>query len=100
MMQVLCHLDEAEPVLSKMARPAKTGGQIVVADFSEEGLALILRVHRAEEGTHQERINIKDPKKYLAARGFSKEARAEGYHNEVVWFRKPAPTTGPTEADG
>jgi hypothetical protein len=45
-------------------------------------------------------INIKDPKKYLAARGFSKEGRAEAYHNEVVWFRKPAPTTGPTEADG
>jgi 2-polyprenyl-3-methyl-5-hydroxy-6-metoxy-1,4-benzoquinol methylase len=100
MMQVLCHLDEAEPVLSKMARPVKPGGRIVVAEFSEEGLALIWRVHRAEEGTHQGRINIKDPKKYLAARGFSKEGRAEVYHNEVAWFRKPTPTAGPTEADG
>ena len=43
---------------------------------------------------------MKDAKKYLAARGFSKEMRAEAYHNEAVWFRKPAPTTGPKEADG
>jgi ubiquinone/menaquinone biosynthesis C-methylase UbiE len=67
MMLVLRHLDEAEPVLSKMARPVKPGGQIVVAEFSEEGFALIWRVHRAEEGTHQERHQYQRRQKMLGS---------------------------------
>lgn len=57
MMNVLHHLDRAEPVLAELARVVKPRGQIVISDFSEAGFAVVSRAHR-EGGIEHPRSGV------------------------------------------
>ena len=96
MMEVLHHLDDARPVLAEMARVVRPGGAIIVADFTEEGFALVASVHRADGQEHpRSRTTLAAAREFLASVGWLEEGQSEGHHNAVVWFRKPKlPGTG------
>ena len=51
-MDALHHFESGEPVLREMARVLKPSGRLVLADFSEEGFALVERIHSAEGHIH------------------------------------------------
>jgi ubiquinone/menaquinone biosynthesis C-methylase UbiE len=92
MMEVLHHLDDARPVLAEMARLVRPGGAIIVADFTEEGFALVASVHRADGQEHpRSRTTLAAAQEFLASVGWLEEGRSEGHHNAVVWFRKSKP---------
>jgi ubiquinone/menaquinone biosynthesis C-methylase UbiE len=87
MMEVLHHLDDARPVLAEMARLVRPGGAIVVADFTEEGFALVDAVHRADGVEHpRSPIGLQDAREFLSSLGWLEQGRSEAHHNAVVWF--------------
>jgi len=52
MLDVLHHLDDADPVLDEMLRVVKPGGTIMVSDFSQPGFGIIDQGHRDEGREH------------------------------------------------
>lgn len=52
MMNVLHHIEHAEPTLAELARVTRPAGRILLADFSEAGFELVSRVHREGGGEH------------------------------------------------
>jgi ubiquinone/menaquinone biosynthesis C-methylase UbiE len=87
MMNVLHHLDDAGPVLTEMARVVKRGGWIVVADFTEEGFALVARIHGAEGGQHpRSEVTPDTARSILAALGWRLGGEAQGHLQRVAWF--------------
>lgn len=90
MMGVLHHLEDARPVLAEMARLVRPDGTIVVADFTEEGFALVAAVHRADGYEHPRSAStLEDAKVLLPSLGWLEQGRGEAHHNHVVWFRRP-----------
>jgi ubiquinone/menaquinone biosynthesis C-methylase UbiE len=89
MMEVLHHLDDGAPVLSEMARLVKPGGKIIIADFSEEGFAMVSAIHRAEGHEHpRSNATLDNAASHLASLGFREGGRAEAHHNVAAWFAK------------
>jgi ubiquinone/menaquinone biosynthesis C-methylase UbiE len=89
MMEVLHHLDNARPVLTEMARLVRPGGAIVVADFTEEGFALVASVHRADGQEHpRSGSTLVGAQEFLASLDWLEQGRTEAHHNAVAWFRK------------
>ncbi len=87
MMEVLHHLDNARPVLLEMARLVRPGGKMIIADFSEEGFALVSRIHRAEGHEHpRSAVTLDAASETLAKLGFAEQARVEKHHNVAAWF--------------
>lgn len=87
MMDVLHHLDDVRPALAEMARPVKRHGRIVVADFNEEGFALVSRIHQAEGGWHpRSGITIATAQTVMAGLGRTLAGEAQGHLQHVVWF--------------
>lgn len=87
MMNVLHHLDGAGPALTEMARVVKRGGRIVVADFTEEGFALVARVHCAEGSSHPcSEVTADTARRILAGLGWRLGGEAQGHLQRVAWF--------------
>ncbi len=53
MLDVLHHLEDADPVLDEMLRVVRPGGLLMLADFSEPGFALVEKIHRSEGHEHE-----------------------------------------------
>jgi len=54
LVDALHHLDEGAPVFAEMARVVRhDGGRVVLAEFNDEGFAIVARVHESEGRTHQ-----------------------------------------------
>lgn len=89
MMDVLHHLAEPGPVLGEMVRVTAPGGIIVLADFDEEGFALVSRVHRAEGRDHpRTSTTVTSALTALRGRGLTELAKVRGHQHEVVVLRK------------
>lgn len=99
MMDVLHHLDDADPVLSEMARAVAPGGRIAVADFSEEGFELVARVHR-EEGREHPRsgVTLASAAEALRRAGARPAGTASAHQQDAAWF-EVAPTGQPGRAN-
>jgi ubiquinone/menaquinone biosynthesis C-methylase UbiE len=90
MMEVLHHLDDARPVLAEMSRLVRPGGAIVLADFTEEGFAMVASVHRADGREHpRSGSTLEGAQEFLCSLDWLEEGRAEAHHNAVAWFRRP-----------
>mgnify|MGYP001074002004 FL=1 len=89
MMAVLHHLHEPASVLRDMSRVVRTGGVLVVADFSEEGFELVSRVHREEGGDHPRcGITVDEAVAELERQGLRCIGRREGHSYLVAAFEK------------
>jgi ubiquinone/menaquinone biosynthesis C-methylase UbiE len=52
MMNVLHHLDDYRTILAEVSRVLMPGGKFVVADFTDEGFAILDRIHEGEGREH------------------------------------------------
>jgi ubiquinone/menaquinone biosynthesis C-methylase UbiE len=90
MMDVLHHLAEPGPVLREMVRVTAPGGIVVIADFDEEGFALVSRVHRAEGREHpRTSATVSLASKELQRGGVVSMATVRGHQHEVAVLGKP-----------
>jgi len=98
MMDVLHHLDEPVPVLLEMARVVRPGGVILIADFDEDGFALLSRVHRGEGREHpRTAATLSLALDELSNAGFCCAARANGYQHDVAVLQKQPEGKGSSE---
>ena len=89
MMDVLHHLDDAAPVAREMARVVRPHGKIVVADFTEDGFAMVAAIHRAEGREHtRSAVTVDAARICLAEVGWTLAGEDDGHMQRVAWFRK------------
>ena len=90
MMDVLHHLADPVPVLHEMARVLRRGGLALLADFDEEGFALVARVHRQEGGHHpRTATTVTLARDILLHAGFHCTRQTQGCLHDVVVLSKP-----------
>ncbi|MBN2575482.1 MAG: class I SAM-dependent methyltransferase [Deltaproteobacteria bacterium] len=90
MMDVLHHLADPGPVLREMARVLRRGGVAILADFDEEGFALVARVHRDEGGAHaRTATTVPLARDMLLAAGFRCSRQTRGCLHDVAVLTKP-----------
>lgn len=91
MMDVLHHLTAPEAVLGEMARLVKPGGSILLADFDEEGFALLDTINRQEGKEHPRLpVSVDFAARVLLERGFRMKRRSTGYKHEIALLMKEA----------
>jgi ubiquinone/menaquinone biosynthesis C-methylase UbiE len=56
MINVLHHLEEMNGIFAEVSRVLKPGGRFLVADFTDEGFAILDRIHKTEGRVH-DRLN-------------------------------------------
>lgn len=90
-MDVLHHLVDPEPVLAEMARSLRVGGQVILADFSEEGFALVSHVHHLEGGEHpRSDVRVDAAAQRLAGLGFARSPNIVGFFHDVAVLTRPS----------
>lgn len=89
MMDVLHHLPQPERVLTEMAHLVKTQGSLLLADFNEEGFALLDRINR-EEGKEHPRlaVSVDFAVGVLLAQGCRLRRRSAGHLHEIALLVK------------
>lgn len=88
-MDALHHLEDGERALREAARVLKPEGLLLLADFTEEGFALVERVHAAEGNRHPRSGVTPDwASGFLAAGGFLLETREEAHLQDRRLFRR------------
>ncbi len=86
MMDVLHHLDNPQAVMSEMVRVVKSGGRLIIADFDEEGFALLDRLHQEDGATHDRAgVTVVEASEVLTALGCRTiKTLNAGLHNITV----------------
>ena len=91
-MNAMHHIRDFQPVLAEMLSVVKSGGKLVLADFSPRGFQNIARAHRAEGKIHpREPHSFRDLQTFLRKRGLDTRLR-KGCNEEVLMARMPAAT--------
>ncbi|MFC1529436.1 class I SAM-dependent methyltransferase [Gemmatimonadota bacterium] len=90
MLDVLHHLEDADPILDEMLRVVRPGGLLMLADFSEPGFEIIDQVHR-DEGREHERsaATVDSARARLMGAGCELVTSVEEYLHLVSVLRKP-----------
>ncbi len=90
MLDVLHHLDNADPVLDEMLRVVRPGGTIMVSDFSEPGFEVIDQVHRDEGREHpRSAATVDSAQARLIEAGCELVTRVEEYLHLISVLKKP-----------
>jgi ubiquinone/menaquinone biosynthesis C-methylase UbiE len=76
MVNVLHHIDEFTGIFREVSRVLIPGGRFVVADFTEDGFAVMERIHRSEGGEHSRLNNVAMDDVALMLPRFGLECRA------------------------
>ncbi len=88
---VLHHLADGAPVLREVVRVVRSGGVLVLADFSREGFDFAARVLAAEGGVHPEGPATLDwARGFLVGLGLEETGAGEAHHERFAAFRIPA----------
>ena len=89
MVDVLHHLETAEPVLAEAARVLAPEGIMIIADFSAEGFEIVARLHREDGHLHTvSGETLETAEKFLTARGFETTKRLSGHLQEIIVLTK------------
>ncbi|MFC1628961.1 class I SAM-dependent methyltransferase [Gemmatimonadota bacterium] len=89
MLDALHHLDEEESVLTEMMRVVRTGGFLVLSDFSEPGFKVVEQIHREEGGEHaRTAATVGSAEAYLVEQGCELVARIEDFLHLVTVLRR------------
>lgn len=103
-LDVLHHLVDPEPVLREMVRSLRVGGQVILADFTEEGFALVSHVHRLEGGKHPRYgIRVDAAARQVAGWGFARSPDILGFFHDVAVLTRTSNqrvTAGPEDRQG
>ena len=75
MINVLHHLDDFDDIFAEVARVLSQGGHFLLADFTDDGFAILDRIHRSEGRVH-DRLNAVEMDKVAGMLpGFGLECR-------------------------
>lgn len=85
--KVFHHLAAPFRVVDEMLRVAAPGGKIVVSDFSEEGFALVEKVHQMEGGSHaRSGVPLVALKMYLARQGLGVQHERTRFQDTLIAY--------------
>ncbi len=88
-LDALHHLTDPEPVFREVARALSPHGELLVADFSREGLDLIARIHEEEGRTHPDSgVGIDDAAGVLHRLGFEPVVRLTRHLHDIAVFAR------------
>jgi ubiquinone/menaquinone biosynthesis C-methylase UbiE len=83
-MNAMHHIKHFEQVLREMLRVVKSGGKLVLADFSPRGFQIIAREHRAEGREHpREHHDFEELQRALRKRGLATR-QCKGCNQQVL----------------
>jgi 2-polyprenyl-3-methyl-5-hydroxy-6-metoxy-1,4-benzoquinol methylase len=90
-MDALHHFGSQGPILGELARVLRQGGRMVLADFTEEGFALVSRIHAGEGHEHpRSAVTLDSAVAFLEGLGFSVLDRSQGHLQDRALLRKDA----------
>jgi 2-polyprenyl-3-methyl-5-hydroxy-6-metoxy-1,4-benzoquinol methylase len=85
---MLHHLSDPYQVIRELMRVMAPGGKLVLSDFTDEGFAMMERIHAMQGGTHDAgKARIPDIQKYMTAHGLDVK-RAQTQFQEVLIAHK------------
>jgi len=86
LVDALHHLQDGAPVFAEMARVVRPdGGCVVLAEFNDEGFAIVARVHESEGRTHQVGpVTFDAAVDDFRGRGFRVQSTAESHVHRVA----------------
>jgi len=86
LVDALHHLEEGAPVFAEMARVVRPeGGCVVLAEFNDEGFAIVARVHESEGRTHPVGpVTFDAAVEDFRGRGFRVRSAAESHVHRVA----------------
>jgi ubiquinone/menaquinone biosynthesis C-methylase UbiE len=86
LVDALHHLEDGDPVFAEMARVVRrSAGRIVLAEFSDEGFAIIAGVHRSEGRVHQAGpVTLESALESFRRRGFHVRSMTEQFVHRVA----------------
>jgi ubiquinone/menaquinone biosynthesis C-methylase UbiE len=90
MVNVLHHLDDFYGVMPEVSRVLAVGGRFLLADFTDEGFAILDRVHEVEKRVHERRnrLNIDDIAQRLGDYGLHCRGRDTRFQEYVMLSEK------------
>lgn len=81
------HLENPLKVLDEILRVVKPGGKIVLADFTDEGLKIVDRIHESEGRNHpSSEIRLDELEKYLNAKDIPTERKKDEIEDIVIVY--------------
>jgi 2-polyprenyl-3-methyl-5-hydroxy-6-metoxy-1,4-benzoquinol methylase len=88
-MDVLHHLEDALPILREMVRLVRPGGKVVVADYTEEGFAMVSAIHRREGREHlRSSVTVEKAAAILSEGGCMARGATRSRFKSVVWLER------------
>jgi 2-polyprenyl-3-methyl-5-hydroxy-6-metoxy-1,4-benzoquinol methylase len=79
----LHHLRNPYEVIDELIRILSPKGKLILSDFTEEGFAVIDKIHASEGNTHsQGNLSLSDAEQYLKKKSFSIK-RAQTIHQDI-----------------
>ena len=86
---VLHHLRHPYQVIDEFIRLLSPKGKIILADFTEEGLKIMDKIHGLEGNTHEVgEVGLADAEKYLIKNGFSVKNAQSAYQSVLIAGKK------------
>jgi len=91
LVNVLHHLSNPYLVIDELIRILSPKGKLILADFSEEGLRVMDKIHSLKGDTHEAgEISLAQAEEYLLRKGFSTK-RSQTMHQYVLVSRRKIP---------
>lgn len=85
----LHHLREPYQVVNELLRVMAPGGKLILSDFTDEGFAMIEKVHLTQGGRHDEgKTRIMDVREYLNTQEFTTSTARTRFQEVLVAVRK------------
>jgi 2-polyprenyl-3-methyl-5-hydroxy-6-metoxy-1,4-benzoquinol methylase len=85
----LHHLINPYKVIDEFIRVVSFEGKVVLSDFSQEGFALMDKIHASEGKTHQvSKTTLPDIEKYLIAKGFRTEKYRSDFQELLIAYHQ------------
>ena len=89
MMNVLHHLDGVDDLFDRLGVLVRSNGQLLIAEFTAEGFAVVAAAHQAEGREHAVGpVTARVAHAALQERGWQSVLHATGHMHEVALYRR------------